>query len=513
MAASQVVLPITRAEIMDEMWHEASRGCATVPPMSQAAHLAAQHDGPQSNPLAPLPLPVLLSLDGTAFVQAAYATVLHRAPDEVGTAHILAELSAGCSKIVVIGRLRNSAEGQQVGAHLPGLSARYRAHRFYAMPLVGPVARVGAAAVRRTGVWRLAGARPQSSARAVEQAEPPVPEPPTAQIVEDEVRRQLADVTAPYDRKLEAMAGQMRSFPRRISAMEDSVTASLLAMADSLAHHDARLGKLEQVDTRVEQVRQELADQQRRISLMLETLRSRPDTPLSASDEAALEAQDEHALDSLYVAFEDRFRGSRADIKQRQRFYLPILAEAGAGTTGRAIVDVGCGRGEFLELMRDEGLIARGVDANETMVEVCQAAGLESVAGDALAYLAQQEPNSLGAVTGFHIIEHLPFKVMVRLFDEAFRALAPGGVMVFETPNPANLMVASRWFYLDPTHRNPLPGEMVSMIAEVRGFTRVSILDLHPAPQRFSGGDPVLREELDRIFYGPQDYALLARKP
>ena len=116
-------------------------------------------------------------------------------------------------------------------------------------------------------------------------------------------------------------------------------------------------------------------------------------------------------------------------------------------------------------------------------------------------------------MTGFHIIEHLPFKTMVRLFDAALLALAPGGLGVFETPNPANLLVASRWFYLDPTHRNPLPGEMVAMIAEARGFTGVSIVDLHPMAQRFGGQDAVLREQLDQIFHGPQDYALLARKP
>lgn len=85
--------------------------------------------------------------------------------------------------------------------------------------------------------------------------------------------------------------------------------------------------------------------------------------------------------------------------------------------------------------------------------------------------------------------------------------------MVFETPNPANLLVASRWFYLDPTHRNPLPGEMVAMIAEARGFTRVSIVPLHPMTQHFGGEPSVLRDELDTLFHGPQDYALLARKP
>ena len=167
----------------------------------------------------------------------------------------------------------------------------------------------------------------------------------------------------------------------------------------------------------------------------------------------------------------------------------------------------------MLELLRESGLDALGVDLNESMVGVCQKAGLPCVHDDAVAYLSRLDAGSLGAVTGFHIIEHLPFPVLVALFDASLRALAPGGLVIFETPNPANLLVASRWFYLDPTHRNPLPGEMVAMFAEARGFVDVSIRALHPMQTRFEARDDVLAGQLDAIFHGPQDYALIARKP
>jgi O-antigen chain-terminating methyltransferase len=146
------------------------------------------------------------------------------------------------------------------------------------------------------------------------------------------------------------------------------------------------------------------------------------------------------------------------------------------------------------------------------MVSLCTEAGLDVVHDDAVAYLSRLEPATLGAVTGFHIIEHLPFPAMVAVIDASLHALAPGGVVIFETPNPANLLVASRWFYLDPTHRNPLPGEMVAMIAEARGFIGIEIRELHPMQRRFEAHDHVLAGQLDAIFYGPQDYALIARK-
>lgn len=255
----------------------------------------------------------------------------------------------------------------------------------------------------------------------------------------------------------------------------------------------------------------DMRDQSRRLSLLLETVRRRAE-PFDAGQHAIVEDEQDHLLDSLYVEFEARFRGSRDLIKQRQRVHLDVMVTAGAGAEGRPIIDVGAGRGEWLELLRDEGLQASGIDLNRTMVASCKALGLDCIMGDAVAELALLEAGSIGAVTGFHLIEHLPFRTMVSLLDEAHRVLAPGGVILFETPNPANLQVGSRFFYLDPTHRNPLPGEMVAMIAEARGFDRVRIVPLHPMSQTFSSMDKQLGRQLDALLHGPQDYALIAYK-
>ena len=271
-------------------------------------------------------------------------------------------------------------------------------------------------------------------------------------------------------------------------------------------------GRIRHAETLAETTYAEMLDQRRRLGLLLEAVRRHPDQPLDSDQQAILADTQDHLLDALYVEFEARFRGSRELIKQRQHVHLPVITEAGAGTRERPVIDVGAGRGEWLELLREQGLVARGIDLNTAMVEACREHGLDCIFGDAVGELAKLASGSVGAVTGFHIIEHLPFRVMVALFDEALRVLAPGGVILFETPNPANLQVGSRWFYLDPTHNNPLPGEMVSMIAEARGFNRVRIQPLHPMTQTFDAIDKRLGEQLDALLHGPQDYALIAYK-
>jgi 2-polyprenyl-3-methyl-5-hydroxy-6-metoxy-1,4-benzoquinol methylase len=179
------------------------------------------------------------------------------------------------------------------------------------------------------------------------------------------------------------------------------------------------------------------------------------------------------------------------------------------------ILDVGCGRGEWLELLREHQLQAAGIDLNRVVLAICQERGLPVVEADAVAHLQSLPEASLGAVTAFHLIEHLALPRMLDLLDAAWRALKPGGVAVFETPNPNNMFVSSRYFYLDPTHRHPIPPALGRFLAEARGFERVEILELHPWPveQRVdvsTGGAVAAR--FNECFYGPQDYAIIGWK-
>ncbi|MDQ6619132.1 MAG: DUF4214 domain-containing protein [Pseudomonadota bacterium] len=241
---------------------------------------------------------------------------------------------------------------------------------------------------------------------------------------------------------------------------------------------------------------------------------SPPDKVSAAGSSGAFVPEGARVLDSFYAAFEDRFRGSREEIRERMEIYLPIVREAGAGTAGAPVLDIGCGRGEWLQLLSEHGLAASGIDLNAIMIERCRQLGLDVQDADAIDYLRQVESQSLGAVTGMHIIEHLPFTQLLLLIDESLRVLKPGGVAAFETPNPENITVGACNFYFDPTHLRPLPPEMMRYVLQARGFGRTEILRLHPYPAeaQLAEGDIAVRAKLNEVLYGPQDYAVIGYK-
>ena len=211
-------------------------------------------------------------------------------------------------------------------------------------------------------------------------------------------------------------------------------------------------------------------------------------------------------LEPIYVALEDRFRGTRAEIKERFGEYLPYVKD------NAPVIDLGCGRGEWLELLADNGLEARGVDNNSLQAAQCRARGFDASSEDLFVFLRKVADESAGAVTGFHIIEHLSFNALVTLLDEVQRVLRPGGVVIFETPNPENLVVGSNYFYLDPTHRHPLPTELMEFLFKHRGFEHVEILPLHPWESGRVAGEGELTERFNGYIYGPMDYAVVGRK-
>lgn len=235
---------------------------------------------------------------------------------------------------------------------------------------------------------------------------------------------------------------------------------------------------------------------------------------------ALVQTQQEH----VYLELERRFRGTETEIAERISRYLPVLE-------GRdEVLDLGCGRGEALALLAARGVAARGVDFSAAMVEECRKKGLSAEVGDLFEVLGRAPEGSLGAVMSFHVIEHLPAESLDRLVRLAWRALRPGGVLLLETPNPLSVLVAARNFWLDPTHRRPVHPGSLRLSFELAGFDPVERVDLRPFPaeERLPEvpleGLPAdlrglaqrvndLRDRLDDLLFGHQDYALIGTKP
>jgi O-antigen chain-terminating methyltransferase len=216
---------------------------------------------------------------------------------------------------------------------------------------------------------------------------------------------------------------------------------------------------------------------------------------------------------AIYADFTDRFRGSTTEISAKLEGYLPDVHRIGPG----GVLDLGCGRGEWLAVLRAAGVAARGVDANPAFVAAGRARGLDMELGDALGHLRAQPPDSVDMVTAFHVIEHLATEDLLALLEAAHGALRPGGCLLLETPNPTNLVMAACDFYNDPTHRSPLPPALTEYLVSAQGFADVEVRPLHPktSPLVPTGGEDACAQVqalVAQVLFGPQDYAVLGYK-
>ena len=217
-----------------------------------------------------------------------------------------------------------------------------------------------------------------------------------------------------------------------------------------------------------------------------------------------------HLLNShFYRAFEDRHRGPRALIKTRLQVYLPFVELLKTIHTDVNAVDLGCGRGEWLELLQDVGVSAHGVDLDEGMLDGCRELGLSAELNEAVSYLETLPDESQSVVSAFHLVEHLPFERLQALVLEAHRVLKPGGILIMETPNPENMVVATRNFYLDPTHQRPVPPELLFFVAEFYGFARMKVVRLQEESDLAKRTNLTLQDVLGGA---SPDYAVVAQK-
>ena len=218
-----------------------------------------------------------------------------------------------------------------------------------------------------------------------------------------------------------------------------------------------------------------------------------------------------------YLTFEARFR-PEAEVREQQRAYLEVLKDR------KRVVDLGCGRGELIELLKDEGISAYGVDVEPDVVALAQERGLEVVEEDAIAHLESIEPRAVDGVVALHVVEHLDAANLGRLVELAADRLADGGILVLETPNPESLTAGSVNFHRDPTHVRPIHPDTLSFLCETAGFSEVEVRRFSPVPVENTlprppkPGEPLeqhidgLVERLNALLYGYQDYAVVAKK-
>ncbi|HMF58513.1 MAG TPA: methyltransferase domain-containing protein [Pyrinomonadaceae bacterium] len=486
----------------------------------------------------------LLKYHDRNFIQNAYLAILKRGPDATGYRAFIESLRSGrLNKVDVLARLRYSREGRAKRVQVEGLFAPALLRFTYRVPVIGYIARFIVGLARLPALLRhqqqfeahVAAQQEQLAEHANQIALHLVNHSrATSQQLTDlnGATRKLADDQQQSARAHEESRNRFDNLAARfddlVSRLDEEHKESIHRFDDLAAQavererksenlYGALKEEIEKTFQKEQEIRMELALQGQRIARLLEELRNRSSRETVSATSAATDSLtssgvDSHELDALYAALENRFRGTSEEIRERLRVYLPLLKAGEIGTSRKPILDLGCGRGEWLDVLRSERFAARGVDSNSILINECRERGLDVAEDDLMNYLRRMPDAALGALTGFHVIEHMPFETLVKMLDEAVRVLQPGGALIFETPNPQNVLVGSCNFYFDPTHRNPLPAPVMQFLLESRGLTRVEIIKLNPSTAEPVEGASDLVRRFNQYFYGPMDYAIVGWK-
>jgi SAM-dependent methyltransferase len=361
---------------------------------------------------------------------------------------------------------------------------------------------------------------------------------PTPQNVKQRIGYQVRRVLARLLGTQETFNASVVQFINTLNTASGPVLAALDEVdrhRDALAARERRmeagmarlLAEHEELRTSVAVLRQAAHDQTARSRAIEPATPTRagqgrdggPEAP-SGADARGASASPSHALDHKYVGFEDRFRGDPAEIRARLTEYADIF-------TGQSnVLDVGCGRGEFLSLLRERGVAATGLDINAAMVSVCREKGLDAVHADAVTYLQQQPPGSLGGLLAAQVVEHLEPAYLAEFLEAAFGALRAGAPIVLETINPACWFAFFESYVRDITHVRPLHPDTLSYLMVASGFTGVQIQYRAPYPEHDKlqplPASPVLGDavetlnanvaKINRLLFTYLDYAAVGRK-
>ncbi len=289
----------------------------------------------------------------------------------------------------------------------------------------------------------------------------------------DDIQKRWESMGA-RERRYEAT---MRVVQHRLATGLGGLSAGLNELSGELEKRSESMGARERrYEAQVNDVRSTLAVMQRAVQTFKRELEHRGPTN-EGSVETAGPSRTGSSLDSYkYVGFEDQFRGSQREIRERVATYVPDFEGASD------VLDVGCGRGEFLDLLRENGISARGVDINHEMAAICRERGLEATSGDALSYLLAQPDGSLGGLFAAQVVEHLEPDYLMRLLEAAYHKLRPGSKIILETINPACWYAFFSSYIRDVTHVRPLHPDTLQYLVVASGFQRVQLRYSAPFP-------------------------------
>ena len=343
----------------------------------------------------------------------------------------------------------------------------------------------------------------------------------------------LQQVTGYIDTKDRESAGGALVLNAAISDIAESQAKYRESLAAREHRHLARIAAVDELRTAVGVTQQAVVALKRSVAAAVDRAPVSVDRgPGSVDAPAATDDRRSTAFDARldaykYVGFEDQFRGSQDVIRERQTSYVPYFE---AAATAGDVLDIGCGRGEFIELLNAHGIPARGIDLNHEMAEVCRAKGLRVEEADAVGYLSAAPDDSLRGIFAAQVVEHLEPAYLLRFLELALVKLAPGGRLVLETLNPACWLAFFESYIRDITHRWPLHPETLKYLVTASGFARVEIEYRSPVPpgDRLQpltiphGAEPALRdvaeafnsnvEKLNARMFTYMDYAVVATK-
>jgi len=308
----------------------------------------------------------------------------------------------------------------------------------------------------------------------------------------------------------QALTSELHRYREALQARERRMDAAMQALLAQNGELKTALGVLQA------QVR---SDRSSRADRASRSENAEPSNDSHVSN-AANVAHDSNALSSSYVGFEDQFRGSADAIRSRLLEYVPIF------TGASDVLDVGCGRGEFLRLLAEHGVSARGIDLNQAMVDVCRDQGLNATVADLLPYLRSLPDGSLGGLFAAQVVEHLQPGYLTHFLDVAFEKLRPGAAIVLETINPACWFAFFESYVRDITHVRPLHPDTLKFLLVATGFQQVTIRYRAPYPDHeklqrvaspgFGDAAETLNANVDKLnslLFTYLDYAAVGRRP